>query len=43
MTGKIPPTDEERRVNRNSFIIGIFIGLAFIVLFTILYYAGLFK
>ena len=43
MTGKVPPTEEEKRINRNSFIIGIFIGLAFIVLFTILYYAGLLK
>jgi len=43
MSEKTPPTDEEKRINRNSFIIGIFIGLAFIVLFTILYYAGLFK
>jgi hypothetical protein len=34
-------TDEERKINRKSFIIGIFIGLAFIILFTILYYAGL--
>jgi hypothetical protein len=43
MSEKISPTDEEKRINRNSFIIGIFIGLAFIVLFTILYYAGLFQ
>jgi hypothetical protein len=43
MSEKIPPTDEEKRTNRNSFIIGVFIGLAFIILFTVLYYAGLFK
>jgi len=43
MSEKIPPTDEEKRINRNSFIIGVFIGLAFIILFTVLYYAGLIK
>jgi hypothetical protein len=43
MSEKIPPTDEEKRINRNSFIIGVFIGLAFIILFTVLYYTGLFK
>ena len=43
MSEKIPPNDEEKRINRNSFIIGVFIGLAFIILFTVLYYAGLFK
>ena len=43
MSEKIPPTDEEKRINRNSFIIGVFIGLAFIILFTVRYYAGLFK
>jgi hypothetical protein len=43
MSEKKEPTEEEKRTNRNSFIIGIFIGLAFIVLFTILFYAGLLK
>ena len=43
MSEQIPPTDEERNINRRSFIIGIFIGLAFIILFTILYYAGLLR
>ena len=43
MSEKIPHNDEEKRINRNSFIIGIFIGLAFIILFTGLYFAGLFK
>ena len=43
MSEKIPPTDEEKRINRNSFYIGICIGMAFIVLFTILYYLGLLK
>jgi len=41
MSEKTPSTDEERKINRRSFIIGIFIGLAFIILFTILYYARL--
>jgi len=41
MSEKHAPLTEERRTNRRSFIIGIFIGLAFIILFTILYYNGL--
>lgn len=40
MSEQTPTTDEERKINRRSFVIGIFIGLAFIILFTILYYAG---
>jgi len=43
MSEKIPPNDEQKRINRNSFIIGIFIGLAIFILFTGLYFAGLFK
>ncbi|MFL5627611.1 MAG: hypothetical protein ACJ788_18695 [Ktedonobacteraceae bacterium] len=43
MSEQIPPTDEESNINRRSFIIGICIGLAFIILFTILYYAGLLR
>ena len=43
MSEKIPPNDEEKWINRNSFIIGIFIGLAIFILFTGLYFAGLFK
>jgi hypothetical protein len=43
MSEKTPPNDEEKRINRNSFIIGIFIGLAICILFTVLYFAGLFK
>ncbi len=42
MSEKTPSTDEERKINRRSFIIGIFIVLAIIILYTILYYAGLF-
>jgi len=41
MREKHAPMDEEKRTNRRSFIIGIFIGLAFIIFFTILYYHGL--
>lgn len=41
MGEKTSPLDEERRVNRRSFIVGMLIGLAFIILFTILYYQGL--
>jgi hypothetical protein len=41
MSEQTPTTDEERKINRRSFVIGIFIGLAFIILFTVLYYAGL--
>lgn len=40
MSEQTPTTDEERKINRRSFVIGIFIALAFIILFTILYYAG---
>jgi hypothetical protein len=43
MSEKHTPTEEEKKINRRSFIIGIFIGLAFIILFTILYFAGLIK
>lgn len=41
MSEKKEPTEEERRINRNSFIIGIFIAMAFIALFTVLFYMGL--
>jgi hypothetical protein len=43
MSEKRTPTEEEQKINRRSFIIGIFIALAFIVLFTVLYYMGLIK
>jgi hypothetical protein len=43
MSEKRTPTEEEQKINRRSFIIGIFIGLAFIVLFTVLYFMGLIK
>jgi hypothetical protein len=42
MSEKPTPT-EEQKINRRSFIIGIFIGLAFIILFTVLYFMGLIK
>ncbi|MFL5706754.1 MAG: hypothetical protein ACJ8AG_28625 [Ktedonobacteraceae bacterium] len=42
MSEQTPTTDEERKINRRSFIIGIFIVLAIFILYTILYYAGLF-
>jgi len=43
MSEKNTPTEEERKTNRRSFIIGIFIGLALIILFTALYLMGLIK
>jgi hypothetical protein len=43
MSEKHTPTEEEKKITRRSFIIGICIGLAFIILFTILYFAGLIK
>lgn len=43
MSDKYTPTEEERKINRRSFIIGIGIGMAFIILFTVLYFAGLIK
>jgi len=41
MSHETQSKDEERRLNRRSFIIGIFIALAVMILFVILYYAGL--
>lgn len=41
MSGKQSPTDEERRINRRSFIVGMFICLVVIIIYTILYYHGL--
>ena len=43
MSEKPTPTGEEQKINRRSFVIGIFIGLAFIILFTVLYFMGLIK
>jgi hypothetical protein len=40
---KRPRTEEEKQIDRRSFIIGIFIGMAIIALFTILYLAGYIK
>jgi hypothetical protein len=37
MDEKKPPTEEEKRNNRFSFIVGILIALAIIVLFVILF------
>jgi hypothetical protein len=34
---KTPPTEEEKRNNRFSFIVGILIALAIIVLFVVLF------
>jgi len=42
MSEQTPTTEEQRKINRRSFIIGIFIVLAIFILYTILYYAGLF-
>ena len=36
-------TDEEKRINLRSFIIGMIIALALIVLYTVFYFAGLIK
>ncbi len=36
-------TEEEKRIDRRSFFIGIFIAMAIIALFTILYLAGYMK
>lgn len=37
MSEKSPLTEEEKRNNRFSFIVGIFIALAIIVIFTLLF------
>lgn len=33
-----PPTEEEKKNHRYSFIVGILIGLAIIVIFTLLFH-----
>ncbi len=43
MSEKLPLTEEEKVNNRNSFVIGIFIGIAIIIAFTFFYYLGIFK
>ena len=43
MSNNKQTTDEERYINRRSFIIGMIIALALIVLYTVLYFAGLIK
>ncbi len=35
---KKPQTEEEKKNNRFSFIVGIFIGLAIIILFVLLFH-----
>jgi hypothetical protein len=35
---KRPPTEEEKRNHRFSFIVGIFIGLAIIIIFVLLFH-----
>jgi hypothetical protein len=35
---KRPPTEEEKKNHRYSFIVGILIGLAIIVIFTLLFH-----
>ena len=37
MSEKLPSTEEERRNNRFSFIVGILIGLAIIIIFILLF------
>ena len=34
---KLPPTEEERKNNRFSFIVGIIIAMAIIIVFAILF------
>lgn len=36
-------TDEERRINIRSFVVGIFIALAVIILYTVLYLNGVIR
>lgn len=36
-------TDEERRTNIRSFVVGIFIALAVIILYTVLYLNGVIR
>jgi hypothetical protein len=37
MSEKMPPTDEEKRNNRFSFIVGMVIALAIIIIFVLLF------
>jgi hypothetical protein len=41
--GKRPRTEEQRRIDRRSFYIGIGIGIAIMALYVILYFAGYIK
>jgi hypothetical protein len=43
MSEKPPLSDEEKHINHRSFVIGMFIAAAFMVLFVIFYYAGLLR
>jgi predicted nucleic acid-binding Zn ribbon protein len=43
MSEKSPLSEEEKQINHRSFIIGMFIAAAFIILFVILYYLGLMR
>jgi hypothetical protein len=43
MSDRKQTTEEERRTNIRSFIIGIFIALAIMVLYVVLYFAGLIR
>jgi hypothetical protein len=40
---KPPKTEEQKKIDRRSFYIGIGIAIAIIVLYTVLYYQGLIK
>lgn len=41
--GKHPGTEEQKRIDRRSFYIGICIGIAIMALYVILYFAGYIK
>jgi hypothetical protein len=43
MSEKSSQSDEEKRINHRSFYIGMCIATAIIVLYIILYYAGLMR
>lgn len=43
MSNNKQTTDEERHINVRSFIIGMVIALALIVLYTVFYFAGLMR
>jgi hypothetical protein len=41
MSDKTPLTNEQRKINRRSFYVGIAIAMAIFIIYIILYFAGI--